>query len=999
MDKKDRLRELVDRFNKNLDFYKDKKNKYNEDSCRSEYIDKLLELLGWDVSNTQGLAPQFREVISEQFSNKIDRPDYTLTLRGVSKIFVEAKKPSVDITKDSIPALQARKYGWNAKHKISILTNFEYLIIYDTTSVPSDTDSCLVGLYKKYHYTDYVGCFKEIYKLISRESVYNGDFDDFFDSTFSGDGHIAVSVDKYFLNQINDWRVALSNDLYSKAATDSPYKKLSILNDVVQEFINQIVFLRICEDKNLPLYHSLQENIKDKSKLHAELEKMFREADKRYNSGMFLGKYIIFDLDNKVIENIIEGLYYPQSPFLFNIIEPNLLGQMYEMFLTEELSINGSEIVLASKNDCKNRSVVTTPVEIVKYMVSKTIERLCKDKTPQEIKKLKIADIACGSGVYLEEVFEQLQNYCLNWYLKNDTSKIEQIIGDKYKLTLEEKKDILVSCIYGLDIDVHAVEVAKFSLLIKLIENETTPSVASSIKILPDLDNNILFGNALVDSQKIAGVKISSSELIALAPFNWDKYGVTDGFDAIVGNPPYVSTSDMINLLPKSEVEDIYKKQYFTSFKQFDKYFLFIERSLELLKDNGFLCYIVPNKFFKNIAGRELRRLIAENGYLVRIDDFGDTQLFEDKVTYSSIILLNKKVNKKFIYSSVDSVVSLWTGASQNIVLSSDKINESPWRLTTDIDFMRFWDRVEKRGVRITKYANIFNGIQTSAERPKPIYWFSDNEVVNETRDYYEIVRDNQTYKIEKSITRPYFKPVKKSEKSLNSYSILQTNKHIIFPYDDKGNLIPINEMTNTYSGTWAYLLSYYNLLVPKAIDPNGTRDVIQPAADSWYKYGRSQGLSAFSGTEKLIVGILSKEPMYVYDNQNMLIASGGTAGYCAVSKKESSPYALEYLQAWLTHPYTEKIIKIIGSDFENGFVSRGTSVLKQLPFIELDLNDTKQNDLYNDIVSKTREIYQINKSLTKSVSKAAKIAYETRKKTLRQEIENKISVIYELRF
>ena len=132
------------------------------------------------------------------------------------------------------------------------------------------------------------------------------------------------------------------------------------------------MFLRICEDRNLPVYHKLKETISDTSTLHIKLEELFREADKKYNSGLFSGENIIFDLNNSVIIDMIEGLYYPQSPYMFNIIEPNMLGKIYEMFLTEQLILldNGS-IGLAKKTDCNNRSVVTTPTEIVKYMVEK----------------------------------------------------------------------------------------------------------------------------------------------------------------------------------------------------------------------------------------------------------------------------------------------------------------------------------------------------------------------------------------------------------------------------------------------------------------------------------------------------------------------------------------------------------------------------------------------------------------------------------------------------
>ena len=398
--RKDALKDLVTRFDNNITAYKDGKNAYNEHSCRIEYIDPFLQLLGWDVPNKAGLAPQYREVIAENYSNKTDRPDYSLTLRGVTKLFVEVKKPSVDIDTESAPAMQARKYGWNAKHKISILTNFEYFIIYDTTTVPKETDDCRVSRYRCYHYKDYIDKFDEIFHLVSKDSVYSGEFDKFFNDTFKGEGSQKQQVDNLFLNQINDWRVKLSNELYSKG---NQYTSLEKLNDVVQEFINQIVFLRICEDRNLPLYHKLNETISDRDALHTKLEELFREADKRYNSGMFSGENIIFDLNNTVIVEMIEGLYYPQSPYMFNIIEPNMLGKIYELFLTEQLILlNNGTIGLAKKKDCANRSVVTTPTEIVKYMVEKSLSNVCKGKSPEEICNLRIADIACGSGVYLE---------------------------------------------------------------------------------------------------------------------------------------------------------------------------------------------------------------------------------------------------------------------------------------------------------------------------------------------------------------------------------------------------------------------------------------------------------------------------------------------------------------------------------------------------------------------------------------------------------------------
>lgn len=992
----DDLKRLVEKFDRNLNYYKDIRNGYNEHSTRIEYIDPFLELMGWDVANRLGLSPQYREVIAENYSNRTDRPDYSLTLRGVTKLFVEAKKPAVDISRIPEPAIQARKYGWNAGHSIVLLTNFEYLVIYDTTVIPHDIDHVTVARYKIYHYTEYVDSFEEIASMISRDAVYSGAFDAYFGDRFPDGNNRTQQVDQYFLSQINEWRIALSNELYIKGGR---YNSVEVLNDVVQDFINQIVFLRICEDKNLPLYHKLSETITDEVTLHGELERLFRAADRRYNSGMFSGDSIVFDLNSSVIKSIIESLYYPQSPFMFNIIEPNMLGKIYEAFLTEQLMIKEGEVVLGKKKDCVNRSVVTTPTEIVKYMVEKTLKLLCSNKTPEEIKKLKIADIACGSGVYLEEAFDYIQKSCIEWYFNNQPNHLIELGNGRFKLSLTEKKEILTSCIYGIDIDIHAVEVAKFSLLIKLIEDETAPSVVSNDPILPNLDKNIFYGNSLVGEVELENRNVSAAELVELVPFSWKEASIPQAFDAIIGNPPYVNTEGMHALLPAIEFE-IYKNKYKTSHKQFDKYFIFLERAISKVKKDGYVCYIIPNKFFKIGAGEKLRGLLASRKMLISIDDFGDAQLFEDKTIYSSIVLLQNKIQDSFIYSSVESASNLWAGEDvSSIVLSENSLDSSPWRLTTDLSFLQVLKDLDPVSVPITEHAEIFNGIQTSAERPDPIYWFSSDLIVRETATDYIIKKDGVEYLIEKQILRPYFKPTKQSEKGLNSYSVLETDKLIIFPYDEQGRLIPIKKMQSKFPGTYNYLKAYYDRLVPKTVSSEGKRDVPNATADTWYQYGRTQALTSFTNTPKLIVGVLSKEPMYAFDNNDMLIASGGTAGYCAISKKIGSPYALEYIQAWLSNPYTEKLISIAGSDFEGGFVARGTFLLSTLPFVELDFSSASQKAIYDKVVTNTREIYRLNQILKSRPDRSTSLVTDRRKKELIAEIEALIARVYRLEF
>lgn len=161
----------------------------------------------------------------------------------------------------------------------------------------------------------------------------------------------------------------------------------------------------------------------------------------------------------------------------------------------------------------------------------------------------------------------------------------------------------------------------------------------------------------------------------------------------------------------------------------------------------------------------------------------------------------------------------------------------------------------------------------------------------------------------------------------------------------------------------------------------------------------QNSGLTAFINTPKLIVGVLSKEPMYILDKNDVLIASGGTAGYCAISKKADSPYALEYIQAWLSNPITERILEIVGSDFEGGFIARGTFVLSTLPFVELDFENSVQKNIYDRVVENSREIYNINATLSSRPAKRIATLLQTRKDTLIKEIEELIAKVYQLDF
>ena len=953
IDAKNNLKELINRFKVNYEFYNN--SKYNESECRLEFIDEFLKDFGWDVQNSNGKSPNLKEVEVESYEQELGKPDYTMTFNGISTFFVEAKKPAVNILDNSDCSFQTRRYGWSAKHRISILTNFKELLIYDCSDMPKSNDPTSKNLIAKYNYLEYFDKYDEIYELISKEIVYNGKFEEKFKS-FSA---IGQTIDEMFLKQINDWRVQLGQELFNIKGGN-----IEDINIEIQEFINEIVFLRICEDRNLPLYKTLQKSISIDSMLQKELEKIIEIADKRYNSGIFKERNIINELDKNILKNIITDLYYPNSPYDFTVISSNILGEIYEVFISETLIVKNNEVILQAKKENLNRAIVTTPYDVVKFMVSKSLEKFTNKKSPEEIKKLRIADIACGSGIFLTEVLDYLINYCQDWYEKNKKyDNLEETYTNTYKLTYKEKKEILTNCLYGVDIDYQAVEVAKFSLLLKVLENETEETVINEKPVLPSLDSNIVNGNSLIDLEMIEDA--TTDELINIRPFSFNDINGGNKFDLIIGNPPYVKTEDMIKLQDKKEVQ-AYKSKYYVAYKQFDKYFLFIQRAVDLVKDDGTVCYIVPNKFINNVAGEKIRELISENKYLKMFIDFNYQQVFKDKTIYSSIILLNKSKEENFEYSYINSYEEWIINNKSNIYteISCNEIDKNPWILSMDLEKMKELKKLFNNSIRLSEIARPFNGVQTSLNR---IYVIKGKEILGENENYIIINKNGKKYNIEKEVLKMYFQPINKVEKNVNSFDPLVTDKYIIFPYDKNGELIDIN--LSQYSGIKEYLLDNYDLIVPKQISGKSTgRDVPNANENNWYQFGRVQAINEFNNEEKLIVGVMSKEPMFMYDNENLVIQSGGTAGYCGIKMKENNKYDLFFLQAYLSHPIISDVMEKMGSDFEGGFYSRGTQVLEKLPIINVDFENEKEKALYDKIVEKTKKIYELNIVLKSSL-------------------------------
>ena len=246
------VKELVNKFACNHTAYTESHSVYNETQLRVDFLDRFLAALGWDVFNDKQAPQHLREVVHEDTVEIKDsgevlvkKPDYALRLGTERKFFVEAKRPSVPIATSKTSAFQVRRYGWNARLPISVLSNFDQLVIYDCRVRPQAEDDARVARLKVYDYTEYIARFDEIYAQLSREAIYTGSFD----TQFSVDEKRAGEepFDEYFLNQMETWRAQLAQDMARQNAALVQVE----LNFLVQRLLNRIIFLRICEDREL----------------------------------------------------------------------------------------------------------------------------------------------------------------------------------------------------------------------------------------------------------------------------------------------------------------------------------------------------------------------------------------------------------------------------------------------------------------------------------------------------------------------------------------------------------------------------------------------------------------------------------------------------------------------------------------------------------------------------------------------------------------------------
>ena len=345
-------------------------------------------------------------------------------------------------------------------------------------------------------------------------------------------------------------------------------------------------------------------------------------------------------------------------------VDVNILGHIFENSLNEidEITnaIEGQEVD-KTKTKRKKDGVFYTPKYITKYIVDNTIGKLCEEKKTElaldETKyttdkrltvatkkklietldsyrkwllQLTIVDPACGSGAFLNQALEFL--IAEHKYVDELQAKL---FGDALVLS-DVEGSILENNLFGVDLNEESVEIAKLSLWLRTAQRN---------RKLNSLNNNIKCGNSLIDDATIAGDKA----------FNWHNEfpqvfdpssGSGGGFDVVIGNPPYVNAND----IKKNSTVDEYnylKTKYRIAKGTVDLYLFFFEKGLNILKKNGLLAYITPNRFLSASYGKAFREILLTDYKLLSLIDYSDKIVFADASTYPVITFIKNELPEK----------------------------------------------------------------------------------------------------------------------------------------------------------------------------------------------------------------------------------------------------------------------------------------------------------------------------------------------------------------
>ncbi len=521
------------------------------------------------------------------------------------------------------------------------------------------------------------------------------------------------------------------------------------------------------------------------------------------------------------------------------------------------------ETSIPSKDITVNGAVYT-PNYIKNYIVDAILNKF----TDTELSNIKVADIACGTGAFLYTVAQKIKTKSLKSY-----------------------SEIFKENIFGLDISEYTIQRAKLLLSLLAVSNGEDDS---------EFDFNLEIGNAL--------------------SFCWKEKGI-DSFDAVIGNPPYVRAKNL-----SEENKKLLSNWEVTKTGNPDLYIPFFEIGLKYLKPNGILGYITVNTFKRSVNARSLRDYFKRNQFGLTILDFGSSQVFKNKSTYTCIVFIEKNKSNSISYQKV-TIENIQNKSISNFnSINYNLLNNKKGWLLNKATVLETINKIESTGIPLGEKYPIRNGLATLSN---DVFIFKP---VDED-DKYFYHQNGKLHKIEKEICRDIIKPNRLKYEA----EIPSLKEQIIFPYHKenhqanlfglKSNKIRVFDekyFEENFPNAFAYLEGNKKQLL--------NRDKGKNKKYKWFEFGRTQALNDFG--KKLLFPYMAGQPYFVYSDQKDLLLYAGYAVYF------DSERELKVLKRILESEIFWYYIKQTSKPYSGNYFALAKNYVKDFGICELDENE-----------------------------------------------------------
>ena len=770
---------------------------------------------------------------------------------------------------------------------------------------------------------------------------------------------VALPVTDKLFEQMRRWRMELIEEITIRSSLTP--NEADILGN---RLLNRLLFMRVCEDRGFG-EHPRLESITDDSALSQgnrqlleQVRSSFRKYHERYNTELFkLSEVDSFSFPEDTLATIIKGLHSPGFPSVkydFSVIDADILGAMYEQYVRlraawQAPATISSDSVQQSFLPTPRTTLVTrgksvgiyyTPKYIVEHIVQQTVGYWFKN-TPASIETApSVMDMSCGSGSFLLAAYQHI---------------VDHLLG-KNSLTIEEKHRLLTRCIFGVDRDPRAVEIARLNLWLIGLNSRVS---------LPDLSTNILVGNSLLDP----AMQGDSAMLHLFFGTDWQQRKpilwkdafpeqmAAGGFDIIVGNPPYVRIQNMEDQLEKR----FYAEYFGAATGSFDLSVAFVEMALKLLRPGGVVGLIVSNALLRSNYAEHLRKRLMQEGVLRHVVDFTDQLVFRGVGAYTCLIFLEKpgpsspKATSIFRLRSIPEL-QLYRSEENEVYdkqmvsgrVDNKRLGGGPWVLVPDRE-QRLREKLAEGRPRLWELVRIFQGIKTGRDKAF---------VLNVTRSIPEqglVMAHSELTNKEHPFELALMKPLIKGG-HMRRFHLVPSNLMILLPYKET-QLITEDTLREEYEHAWKYLDQ-----VKANLSSRPTKVTKDGWGSNWYAFSRPQNLSLFP-RPKLVTPDIAAEASFAYDEDGGLYFSGGVAGGygLAVISDKVTP---QFLTGLLNSSLLDWYFQPGAARFREGYFLYESRFLRNQPIETYYDEKGSPKGIAVDLVSIVRQVVEAKKNL-----------------------------------